>query len=222
MKLTHFAFNEPFEWNGHNVCSLIVENPIFYRNAIKNVLEQAKLGVGEFVLSDNDNLIPFERNVEFIGDIFALDPCANKSIISGIVKDAAEFITHQLPEKLSNLYMNINAVLSDLCFESADDLTFDEINDVSVLLKAYHLRPEVDNMSIAERLLAYMELCQRYTKKRLFVTVNLRACLSDTEAELLYQDIIYRKLNLLSIECVNSKKLVCEQRKILDIDMCEI
>lgn len=222
MKLTHFAFDEPFEWSGQNVCSLIIENPIFYRNAMSSILEQSQSGVGEFVLSDNGSIIPFERNVELIGDIFGINPCSNKSILNGIVKDAAESIMHQVPDKLSGLFMSINSVLSDLCFESASDLTFDEINDISVLLKTYHLRPDIEGLPLAEKLLTYMELCQKYTQKKLFITVNLRACLSDTETKCLYRDIIYRKLNLLSVECVGSTKLACEQRKILDIDMCEI
>ncbi|MDE5600963.1 MAG: type II-A CRISPR-associated protein Csn2 [Clostridia bacterium] len=222
MRLTHFAFDKSFEWEGQNVCSLIIENPIFYRNAIKSIQEQSTLGVGEFVLSDNDCIVPFERNVELISDVFNIDPCANKTIINGIIKDSVELFTHQYPDRLAEVYMNINTLLSDVCFHSASELTFDEINDVSVLLKAYHLRPDIEGLSLAERLLLYMELCQKYTKKKLFVTVNLRACLSDVEAENLYKDLIYRKLNLLSIECMNSKKLDCEQRKILDIDMCEI
>ncbi|MCM1306196.1 MAG: type II-A CRISPR-associated protein Csn2 [Bacteroides sp.] len=222
MKLAHYNFDTPFEWTGHNVCSLVIENPKFYREIVAELFEQSQIGEGEFVLSDENKIIEFDKNSEIIGNLFDVDICSNKTVINAIIKEAAECAANRFSSELADMYKHINQVLSDICFESASELTFDEINDITLLLKAYHLRPDIEQLSFAERLISYMEICQKYAKKRLFITINLRACLSDEDAESFYNSLVYRKINLLSIECANHKNLACEKRKTIDEDLCEL
>lgn len=109
-----------------------------------------------------------------------------------------------------------------MIFSSGQDLVFDDINDISQILKLYNIHPDAENLSLAEKILIYMELCEKYLKKRLFVFVNLHGYFSEEERELLFKDISYRCYNVLIIERYDVKSSDQEIKRIIDIDLCEI
>ena len=51
------------------------------------LIEQSSTGVGDFTLSESNEVLAFDKYVEVISDVFVADASINKSIISGLQYD---------------------------------------------------------------------------------------------------------------------------------------
>lgn len=222
MKLAHPILQKPFVWDGSAVNTFVLENPIFYRKLMTALIAQAAGDSGEFVLSVEDEPVPLEKHIEVIGDVLCVDPCENKRILAGIQKELAAIATHEMPGEVMMLYGQIHGLLTDLLLKSHGDFIFDDLNDISSLLKLYNVRPDTTDLTLAERLLLYMELCEKYLRKDLFVFFHLHACFSTVELTDFVKDITYRKLNVLLIESRDVETALSEKKVILDCDLCEL
>ena len=222
MKLAHPIFQKPFVWNKNGIYTFVIENPLLYRKMMSDLIAQTEGNTGEFILSIEDDPVPIEKHVEIVGDILSVDPCENKRIITGIQKELTSIAIHEMPGEIMTIYGQIHSLITDIMLKSQGDFVFDELNDVSLLLKLYNVRPDTTDLSLAERLLLYMELCEKYLKKDLFVLFHLHACFSSEELEDFVKDVTYRKLNVLLIESYDIKAVSSEKKVILDCDLCEL
>ncbi|MDE6550082.1 MAG: type II-A CRISPR-associated protein Csn2 [Clostridia bacterium] len=222
MKLAHFALDKPFIWRGDNVCTLVLEDGKFYRDTVLNLIEQSYSGDGDFVLSENNEVLRFDKYVEVISDIFSVDASLNKTIVTGLQKDMAKYAQFEMSNEFTDVFGKLNHMLSRLSYASDFDVVFDDINDIAALLKLYRLRPDCDNLCWSERFIMYMDLLRKYTKKQLFIAINLKSCFTADELNRFYKDIIYHNLNFLSIESHDIASSPLELKKILDKDMCEL
>ena len=223
MKLAHTMLEAPIKWDENNICTLVIENPVLYRNVIIEMLNQASSNTSAFVLSDNiGDVIDLGKNAEIISDIFNINPAENKKLITEIIKEISGIALHDMMDKVVSLYENVHAVLSEAVYRSGLDITYDEFGDVAALFKLYNLRPDIEDASFLEKILLYIELCDKYLNKKLFVFLNLRDYITDEEAAKFFKDLIYRNINALIIERHAHKLLEYETRRIIDDDLCEI
>ena len=222
MKLVHYFFDEPLEWEKTYIHTLVIENPKLYRTLILEFMAQQEGFSGKFVLSDDIEILDIHKYCELITDILTLNPSENKKMISAIQKEIATIANHEMPEKLSVLYENINSLIYDIIFMSGMDISFDEINDISAILKIHNVRPDTDEFSLPEKLLSYIELCEKYLGKKLFVILNFHSYCSQEEIEIFFKDIVYRKNKILLLESHIDTISKYEKVRIIDKDMCEI
>lgn len=115
----------------------------------------------------------------------------------------------------------LEAFLSKIAFDFSCDICYPKLTIGSVLKAA---GPEIreDHDSLGERLVDYMELVTEFDRKKLFVTLNLRSYISDTEAALLMQTVLAHGYSLLMLESSEHPRLPEEQRYIVDQELCEI
>lgn len=223
MKLAHTMLETPIQWDENNICTLVIENPVLYRNVIIEMLNQASGNTSKFVLSDNiGNVIDLGKNTEIISDIFNINPAENKKLITEIIKEVSGIALHDMMDKVVSLYENVHAVLSEAVYRSGLDVTYDEFGDIAALFKLYNLRPDIEDASFLEKILLYIELCDKYLNKKLFIFLNFRDYITDKEAIKFFKDLIYRNINVLIIERHTHKLLEYETRRIIDEDLCEI
>lgn len=221
MKLAHPMLSLPFKWEEEHVNSFVIENATMYRNFLTELYDQCSGLNGDFVLSNNLELLEISKNIEMVGNVLEIDH-NNKKIVSGIVKELTDVAINDLHTEVLELYSKINETISNIIFESGNDIVFDDINDISQLLKLYNVRPDSEDLSLAEKILSYMNLCEKYLGKKLFVFLNIHSYFSKGEMELLFQDFIYRKFNVLLIERYDYQTVKGESKRILDRDLCEI
>lgn len=102
-------------------------------------------------------------------------------------------------------------------------VTYDPLINCADLLEAFHLRIDKESMSLPEQILEYMKIMRTVEKRQLFIWINLHACLTYEELELLYRSIFYEKLQVLLIESAQPEKIHPDEHlRIMDRDMCEI
>lgn len=222
MKLAHPVLNQPIRWNDTYINTFVVENPIMYRNFLKELYDQEKGQQGSFVLSVGDIIVDFGKNTEIINDVLKIDTSSNKKIISAIAKEINDIMIHDMYNDIHNIYISLNGAIANAIFSSGKDLIFDDINDISQIVKLYNVRPDDENLSLEEKIIFHMELCEKYLHKKLFVFLNLHSYFHKDQLESLFRDIIYRKYNVLIVERYDIKALINEQKQIIDMDLCEI
>ena len=222
MKLSHPFLNNPIEWKDFCINSFVIENSKMLREFSKEILEQERGLPGRFVLSDELDILDISRNAEIVSDTLKIDTGSNKKIITAIIKELSEIAINENYSDVVALYQAINSTISNVIFSSGKDIIFDDINDISQILKLYNVRPDEEGLSLAEKVLLHMELCEKYLNKKLFVFFNLRSYFSRDELNTLFQDIVYRKYNVLLVERYDYTALSLEQKRIIDIDLCEI
>lgn len=223
MKLAHPMLNHPIEWNEDvYINTFVIENPSMYRAFLKELYDQEDALPGRFVLSENQVSLDISKKVEIINDVLKISTSSNKKIVSAITKELTDIAINDKHSEVINLYEKINETLREIIFLSGNDIVFDETNDISQIIKLYNVRPDDENLSLAEKILFHMELCEKYLNKKLFVFMNLHAYFSKEELEKLFKDFVYRKSKVLMIERYDVKAVSNEQKRIIDIDLCEI
>ncbi|MBO5287519.1 MAG: type II-A CRISPR-associated protein Csn2 [Clostridia bacterium] len=222
MKLAHYILSAPIEWKEANINTLIVENSKLYRELLNEINEQL-LGLnGRFVLSQENEIIDFPKNIEMISNVISLDTESNKRIISGIVKELTAIGNNEELNSVMNMYNGINFCVASIIEKLGEEITYDDINDISQILKLYNVRPDTSGLSAGEALLFHMKLCEKYLKKRLFIVINLHSFFVKEEIDLLFKNIIYEKYNLLIIERYDIEASRYEKKRIIDADLCEL
>ena len=222
MKLAHPFFASCFDFAVSPIQVLVLEEPVFYRHLMEELLGQADGLNGQFCLYENGDGIGLEKHIECITDLFCLEPSQNKRLCTAAQKELTDIAAHEMQTELYALYANIHSMLFELIRRSGMDLEFNELNDISGLLKLYDIRPLVPNATLGEKLLLYMELCAKYLKKKLFVVFHLHTLMSQKEIAAFYRDAAYRKLSLLCIETKDVTVAPPVRKVIVDGDMCEI
>jgi len=222
MNLSHTLFSCPLSWDGTNICTLVIESPRYYRKLASALIDQADGQDGAFVLSAGDTILEFGKHTELITDVLRVDPAANKRIVGAMIKELSAAALHEMPVELTALYEKINEMLSTLIFRTDVEATYQELNDISALLKLYDLRPDTTDCSLPEKLLMYMELAEKYLKKKLFILFHLHDALTSKELQDFIRDVVYRKLCVLLVETHDVPTCEGERKRIIDKDLCEI
>ncbi|MBO5439994.1 MAG: type II-A CRISPR-associated protein Csn2, partial [Clostridia bacterium] len=215
MKLIHPILNNPINWKDNSINSFVIENPIIYRDFIKELYDQLEGSRGKFVLSKDEEILELSKYTEMISDIIQINT-ENKKIITGIIKELTDISINERHLELTELYRKINEELNEIIFSSGMDIVYDDINDISQILKLYNVKPNDEKTSLAERILFYMELCEKYQKKKLFVFLNLHSYFTRHELELLFKNIQYSRHNVFIIERYDYKALPQEIKRIID------
>lgn len=222
MKLAHPMLNNPINWDDNFINTFVIENPKMYRTFLEELYDQEQGMKGDFVLSQGLELLDISKNIEIIPDLLRMDTGDNKKIITGIIKEFTSVAINDNHLETYELYRAINNLISNVIFESGNELKFDEINDISQIFKMYNIRPDDDNLTLAEKILLHMELCEKYLRKKLFVLLNFHSYFTKIEMVNLFTDFIYRKYNIFIIERYDYEATSLEQKRIIDADLCEI
>lgn len=221
MKLVHPILNQPINWNECLIQSFVIENPKMYREFVEELYQQMEGSKGNFVLSEDNELLDLSKYAELISDIIKINT-DSKKIITGVIKDLTDIAINERHFEILELYRRINEEISNIIFSSGIDIVFDDINDISQILKLYNVKPNDEKTTLAERILFYMELCEKYLKKHLFIFFNLHSYFAKEELELLFKNIQYSKYNVFIVERYDFIASIMEQKRIIDIDLCEI
>ncbi len=222
MRLIHPHIGRLFDTEQNVVETLVIENQRLFKMLLTDIYDQIQGLSGETVLSENDEVISFAKHVEIL-DRFVPFTLNQKSLLTKIsaslekIAVGAEYIDQSI-----KLIATLEQFFNKIAFESACDIVFTKLN-ISTLIKASSPELREDYENLGEKILDYMELLREYDKhKKLFITVNLRSYLSETETELFMQTVIQHQYHLLMLENHEYTRCKYERRFIVDKDLCEI
>ena len=201
--------------------TLIIEEPVLFRNVIDELSYQVKNDEGDYVLSDDSSkILSISKNMMLITDIYNLDiylkQLKNKltSIITTNYSDVDG--KEQMIEMLNEVGVRIaNNLPYSVTYKS--NIAF---NDV---VKFLDFSFDYSTLSILESLTEIISTSFEVLKYKVLVTVNLKDYLEKRELDEIIKYFAYKKIPLLMLERHQHYELDdCKHTRIIDKDLCVI
>ena len=221
MKLTHTELEKQLVFETGKAVEWIIESPASFSKYVRDLYEIMQDNEGKFTLSDEDEIIDFQKYAELIIDPFWLD-----------------FHNHQIQKKLyaelqnlavgSEFYLQTQELKSqiqkyfiDLEYASGYDLEIADEIDLPAIFKAVGIQLDSGNEeTLFERIAAYIKIMAELLKKKLIILVNSRSYLTSNQIDQIAELCMYSEVALLLIENVqrdfSKKRNYC----IIDCDEC--
>ena len=220
MRLSHYDLETPIELSEDIVNVLVIENPALMSKLISDMVAQSNNLDGGFTLWDKGSVISLPKTTDVIINPFSADINRRE-----ILAQLYSMMKHDALGE--DMYMHTNKLLSDI--ENGFQTIINRQNpniesdppDVVGMFKLMNVRFEVSD-SLLAKLCDYMDICNEYLKIRLFIFVNLKSFLSESELYQLYTHSSYRKHTLLLVENRQYKTIEMETVRIIDESLCEI
>ncbi len=221
MKFVHPEINYLFNTENDKVNTIIIENQSFFTSIIADISNQINGDSGKSVLSENDELIPFEKNAEIIDRFIPFD-LNKKSLvtkITGLLEKSSA--NEEFYEKTMVLLGELEKFLYELSYDIDCTIDFPKLS-VSSIIKAASPELRDDYENLGEKILDYMEYVKRFEKNKTFFIINLRSYMNDTQIEFFMKSVISHGLDVIMIDNKANLKCQWEKRLIIDSDLCEI
>lgn len=221
MILAHPFLSENIEFKDNSINTLIVENPTAFRNMISQLIDETNGYNGDFVLSEKFEPVKIEKYVEIVADIFSVN-FSDRRFISKINKEALN-ASGSFSEMTADLIMKLNEIGDSIASVLDFEATFKQIDNLEDVIKILNFSIDIDELSLDNKIIQYVKLCNAFFGKELFVFVNIKNFFEDEELKELYKKLRYEKYNVLFIES-SKREYTDEFESILTIDkdLCEI
>lgn len=224
MKLVHMDFKNKIIFNEDEINVIVIENALFYREVIKDIYQQINDNIkGKLVLSEDIEMLSMNKVAYYINDIFNMK-LNDRKIINKLYARLKENIhnedhfveTNKIWEEIEKYMIN---VLSDIDIP----LEYDLDENINNIFKLLNVRIAEEYETIYEKLLDYITVLMDMLEIKVFFLINLKSYFTKEELQLLYKEIVIRKINVVIIEPFeNKEKLMYEKVYIIDKDTCEI
>ena len=222
MKLVHFELSEAILDENTVFTEWIIESPEVFSEYLQELNGQLVGEDGRFVLSENNKELDLAKKADMVINPFSVDVNSRKILnklyveLSGLSKE------EQMYTKTMELFRYIQEYMLDLEQCTSYILEFDQEIDISALLKAVNIHYEVKDVDFLEKIIQYIKIMIAVAGIKVFIFVNLRSYLSETQMQSLIQECEYQDVRILFIENQQRSCMKGGKQYIIDIDKCEI
>ena len=220
MMLAHPEINTVFDFAEKRVCTLVIENPRFFRAFLQDIKGQIDGDKGRAVLSEDNMPIEFSKYAEVIDNYLPFE-MGRKTLMTKIVSRMEETAMDEMHYcKTLERMGELERYLKELSFDLPCEVQCSKIN-ISKVLRAVGIEIADDYENDPERMLDYMELTRELERDKLFLFVNLRSYYSDEEGFAFCKTVLEHELSILLVDSVSRDRLPNENRITIDMDLCE-
>lgn len=221
MKLTHMELEKQLVFETGKAVEWIIESPASFSKYIRDLYEIMQDNEGKFTLSDEDEIIDFQKYAELIIDPFLLD-FHNRQIQKKLYAELQNLaVGSEFYLQTQELKSQIQKYFIDLEYASGYDLEIADEIDLPAIFKAVGIQLDSGNEeTLFERIAAYIKIMAELLKKKLIILVNSRSYLTSNQIDQIAELCMYSEVALLLIENVqrdfSKKRNYC----IIDCDEC--
>lgn len=221
MKLTHTELEKQLVFETDKAVEWIIESPASFSKYIRDLYEIMQDNKGKFTLSDEDEIIDFQKYAELIIDSFLLD-FHNRQIQKKLYAELQNLaVGSEFYLQTQELKSQIQKYFIDLEYASGYDLEIADEIDLPAIFKAVGIQLDSGNEeTLFERIAAYIKIMAELLKKKLIILVNSRSYLTSNQIDQIAELCMYSEVALLLIENVqrdfSKKRNYC----IIDCDEC--
>ena len=224
MKIINREWHRQIELKENVIHTLILENKVYYREIILELLRQHKGLEGDFVLSEKNKDIAFDKNSYFITDLFNID-INNKKVLTKVYATLQKQAEEDIVE-YNQLTSVIKRYFERLVFNNNLDLEQDEEIDVMSLLKLGDFKIHFEESNYLEKIIKYMKVLIDLCGVKVIFLIGLHSIFNNNEIKQFYKEICLNKIKIVNIETQQfsdySNKDYKELIYIFDKDNCEI
>ena len=224
MKIINREWHRQIELKENVIHTLILENKVYYREIILELLRQHKGLEGDFVLSEKNKDIAFDKNSYFITDLVNID-INNKKVLTKVYATLQKQVEEDIVE-YNQLTSVIKRYFERLVFNNNLDLEQDEEIDVMSLLKLGDFKIHFEESNYLEKIIKYMKVLIDLCGVKVIFLIGLHSIFNNNEIKQFYKEICLNKIKIVNIETQQfsdySNKDYKELIYIFDKDNCEI
>ena len=220
MKLTHAELEKQLVFETDKAMEWIIESPASFSKYVRDLYENMQDNEGKFTLSDEDEIIDFQKYAELIIDPFLLD-FHNRQIQKKLYAELQNLaVSSEFYLQTQELKSLIQKYFIDLEYASGYDLEIEDELDLSAIFKAVGIQLDCGNEeTLFERIAAYIKIMAELLKKKLIILVNSRSYLTNEQIDQIEELCMYSEVALLLIE--NVQRDFSEKRNYCIIDCGE-
>ena len=221
MKLTHTELEKQLVFETGKAVEWIIESPASFSKYVRDLYEIMQNNEGKFTLSDEDEIIDFQKYAELIIDPFLLD-FHNRQIQKKLYAELQNLaVGSEFYLQTQELKSQIQKYFIDLEYASGYDLEIADEIDLRAIFKAVGIQLDGGNEeTLFERIAIYIKIMAELLKKKLVILVNSRSYLTSDQIDQIAELCMYSEVGLLLIENVqrdfSKKRNYC----IIDCDEC--
>ena len=221
MKLTHTELEKQLVFETGKAVEWIIESPASFSKYVRDLYEIMQDNEGKFTLSDEDEIIDFQKYAELIIDPFLLD-FHNRQIQKKLYAELQNLaVGSEFYLQTQELKSQIQKYFIDLEYASGYDLEIADEIDLRAIFKAVGIQLDGGNEeTLFERIAIYIKIMAELLKKKLVILVNSRSYLTSDQIDQIAELCMYSEVGLLLIENVqrdfSKKRNYC----IIDCDEC--
>ena len=221
MKLTHTELEKQLVFETGKAVEWIIESPASFSKYIRDLYEIMQDNEGKFTLSDEDEIIDFQKYAELIIDPFLLD-FHNRQIQKKLYAELQNLaVGSEFYLQTQELKSQIQKYFIDLEYASGYDLEIADEIDLLAIFKAVGIQLDSGNEeTLFERMAVYIKIMAELLKKKLVILVDSRSYLTSDQIDQIAELCMYSEVGLLLIENVqrdfSKKRNYC----IIDCDEC--
>lgn len=224
MKIINKNWQRKIEIEENTIYTLVFENKKYYRENIKELISQHKGNEGNYIYSNDNKEISFEKSSYIITDIFNIEVNSKKiltkiynSLLKQIIDDTVEY---------NELTTHIRAYFEKLIFNSTFGVEQGEEIDINSLLKLGDFRIHIEEDDILEKFIKFLKVLVQLFGINIIFIVGLHNVFTNEEIKEIYKEVCVNKINIINIEYRQFDNLsdenYIEKVYIFDKDNCEI
>ena len=224
MKIINKNWQRKIEIEENTIYTLVFENKKYYRENIKELISQHKGNEGNYIYSNDNKEIAFEKSSYIITDIFNIDINSKKiltkiynSLLKQIIDDTVEY---------NELTTHIRAYFEKLIFNSPFEVEQGEEIDINSFLKLGDFRIHIEEDDILEKFIKFLKVLLQLFGINIIFIVGLHNVFTDEEIKEIYKEVCVNKISIINIEYQQfdniSDENYIEKVYIFDEDNCEI
>lgn len=222
MKLSYPEWNKALDFNEDTIWVVNIENPAFFSKVVDEINKQQMTGIGRFVLSEGENILPLDKNTEFIISPLSLD-CENKKLQNALIKHFAKVANEEEYLESKRIATDISKYLYNLSDYIEVNVEIPDEIDTVQLIKAAGIKIAHDDDTVVNRFVDYLILQRDLLNTSLIICVNIKKFFSVEELQKIYSAMALKKIPLLLFESGSQGvKIVGENCLTIDEDLCEI
>lgn len=221
MKLATSLIGHMVEIEEGNISTLVIENPRLFRDFVSGLYLTIEEGESIFVFSEEGKII---KPADFVSIIQMTYPFSinTKILQSALLKEMGKYaIDSRHLERTTYVTSEISKYINELSLEIPYGITSGDLSALS-LFKAAGVAFDEDEMSLIDKVLAYIRLSRDLLKRRVFILIHARSFFSTEELNELISICIAEKILLLLLDSNARGMLKFENRLIVDNDLCEL
>lgn len=214
--------NRTLEWSENiHLCELVVENPSCLRQILRNLStsdEEPQLS-----FTNDGTPLNLEKDCDIIFNPLRLDFNNRRATIALLKLLTKTSLSEDFYLETNSFkagiikYLNRIIDSEDFSFEvSSGEFAIDDI------AKAVDLHIIGDEDDFVELLTDYFAMMSELVATKVFIFINLRSLLSDSELERFYHNLENHRTNVLLIENHDYGRIKDTPRIVIDRDMCEL
>ena len=224
MKIINKNWQRKIEIEENTIYTLVFENKKYYRENIKELISQHKGNEGNYIYSNDNKEISFEKSSYIITDIFNIEINSKKiltkiynSLLKQIIDDTVEY---------NELTTHIRAYFEKLIFNSPFEVEQSEEIDINSFLKLGDFRIHIEEDDILEKFIKFLKVLLQLFGINIIFIVGLHNVFTDEEIKEIYKEVCVNKISIINIEYQQfynlSDENYIEKVYIFDKDNCEI